>query len=263
MLVQIFFAVVVTAAPSRKPDPTVSPKCEEEFMKIQTEGDFAEIQACEEKNKYHAKVISHLQNDAKSDAISIMEEQFQECAKMSKKCAEEIAPVLVQEIQLSGEAVTKSCEQATAKVRNDKEKMKEVESCQGKYVKQVQAALSKDHLNSAMDAMETSLKKCWGLSEKCAAQMAPIAMFEVDPPPQEGEKKYLGRDGRPLKIQPGGRPMGFFDVTRQSATLTGNNSEKLSLIEAALNRRNVLQKTNATHLSYKRKRRGFVLTEAD
>jgi len=243
MLLKILFVVGVPVDAFRMQGPKVSPKCEEEWMSIQMGGEerFADIMACEEKNQVDKKVIAHLQNGDKSDAISVMEESFQKCAKMSKECAKEIAPVVIQDIQSSGAAVSETCRQAMAKVLDDEKKMKEVDLCdtKGKYKEKVQAAMSKDDLDSAVDIAETSLEKCWGLSEKCAAQVAPVVVQEVEtappekrPQPESGKRKSWQSKGT-IRI------------------LLANGSKNLSLIKAVLDRRNVFQKTN--HSSFLQK----------
>lgn len=255
MLLKMIVVVVGTAAASRRQGPTISAKCEEEFMKAspETEEEFLAIQECEQKNGYDIKVIAHLQDGDKKAAISAMEQSFQKCAKISEECSKEIAPMIITDLQMSGEAVSEECNQAMAEVQSDKEKMKEVEACEkkGEYLKKVQAALEKDDLDSAMDTAENSLEKCWGLSEKCAAQIAPVAVGQAPPPAEQKEV-----NGRPRNIQPGGRPI----VTDQDRRvdyplLLAKTFEKLSLIrfskkfsliDAALDRRKSLPTSNRT-----------------
>lgn len=238
MLLKILFVVVVTVDASRREGPKVSPKCEEEWMSIQMgdEERFKEIMACEEKTQVDEKVIEHLQNGDKSDAISVMEESFVECAEMSKECAKEIAPVVIHDIESSGAAVSESCKEEMAKVIDDKEKMKEVDSCdnQGKYKEKVEAAMSKGDHDSAVDAAETSLEKCWGLSEKCAAQIAPLAVQEVETAPPERRAQPTEKPGKRKSWQ------------SKVRILLANNPKNLSLIKAVLDRRHVFQKTNHT-----------------
>lgn len=243
MLLGILFAVVVSAAHSRKQAPEFSEKCQEEFMSMQTEERYVAITECEKQNGYDKDVIAHLRKGDRSAAISVMEESFQECGKLSKECAEQIAPVIVEEIQLSGEAVSETCQQAWAKVMEDESKMKEVAACekQGKYAAKVEAALSKDDLDSAMDAAETSLKECWGLSEECAIQIAPVAVGQVgmssDSPPATDDEPATDNQpsGQPAgNIQPGGRR----PVTERERRIFGG------FLGVFLDRAHIVQKAN-------------------
>jgi len=234
MSLNLFIVLVVSAAASRtKQAPAtagISPKCKEEVKGIQTKEKAAEVSACEEKGKYPQKAVAQLQNGDPSAAISTIKESFRTCAKFSETCANELAPVVVQQLQFSGAAVSPTCRESVKKVQTDKEKMKEVATCEqkGKVVEKVLTALNKDDLHDAVDVAETGLQKCMGLSEKCAGQIAPVVVNQVVMRALMASQQKQGADGIPTTTV-------FARAT--STVLTQSTSDKLSLVGTALDQR--------------------------
>jgi len=234
MSLNIFIVLVISVAASRtKQNPAtagISPKCKEEVKSIQTKEKAAAVGACEEKGQYAQKAVAHLQNDDAAAAISTITESFQTCAKFSETCAKELAPVVVQQLQFSGAAVSPKCRESVKKVQTDKEKMKEVATCeqQGKVVEKVLVALNKNDLHAAVDVAETGLEKCMGLSEKCASQIAPVVVNQVVMRALMESQQKQGAKEIPTTTV-------FARVT--STVLTQSTSDRLSLVGTALDQR--------------------------
>lgn len=234
MSLNVFLILVISASASRTKQPPgatgISPKCKEEVKGIQTKEKAAAVTACEEKAKYPQKAIAHLQNGDTSAAISTIEESFQTCAKFSETCAKELAPVVIQQLQFSGAAVSQTCKDSVHKIQSDEKKMKEVATCeqQGKVVEKVLMALNKNDLKSAVGAAETGLEKCMDLSEKCASQLAPVVVNQVVMRALMASQQKQGANEVPTTTV----------FARASSTvLEENHPDQLSLVGAALNQR--------------------------
>eukprot|EP00746_Dinoflagellata_sp_MGD_P165542 gnl/MRDRNA2_/MRDRNA2_94871_c0_seq1.p1 gnl/MRDRNA2_/MRDRNA2_94871_c0~~gnl/MRDRNA2_/MRDRNA2_94871_c0_seq1.p1 ORF type:complete len:274 (-),score=83.35 gnl/MRDRNA2_/MRDRNA2_94871_c0_seq1:61-882(-) len=236
MSLNVFFILVISASASRSkqspgaPGATISPKCKEEVKGIQTKEKAAAVATCEEKAQYPQKAVAHLQNGDPTAAIATIEESFQTCAKFSETCAKELAPVVVQQLQFSGAAVSQTCRQSVKKVQADKKKMKEVATCeqQGKVVENVLVALNKNDIKSAVGAAQTGLEKCMGLSEKCAVQLAPVVVNQV-------VMRALMESQQQEQQQQGGGNIPTTTVFARASTLIAqNHPDKLSLIGTAL-----------------------------
>jgi len=117
---------VATASRSGKQAPQLSPKCKEELKKFQTKERVQASTACEKKHEYPQQAIKHLQDGDKPAAVSVIEESFQKCAKLSEQCASELAPVVIQQLLFSGAAVTDSCKQKVTKIQSNTTKNQEV-----------------------------------------------------------------------------------------------------------------------------------------
>jgi len=231
MVFRVFFVLAITATASGQA-PGVSPKCKEELKSIQTKEKAQAVRACEEKAKYPQQAIAHLQNGDRSAAISTIKESFQSCAKFSETCAKEIAPQVIQQIEFSGKAVSKNCQESVAVVLNDAKKMKEVTECekQNKVVENILVGLNGNDLKSALDVAETSLEKCSGLSEKCASQLAPVVVNQV-----------VLRALAEQQQQPGGQDqtnqITVFATAASATELSSKTTGQLSLIGTAVNQR--------------------------
>jgi len=234
MSFKIFFVLLAGAAASRKQNPGVSPKCQDEVKSIQTKSKAAAVTACEEKAKYPQQAITHLQNGDKAAAVSTIEESFQKCAKFSEGCAKELAPAVIQQLQFSGAAVADTCKQAVQKVQSDKEKMKQVAMCelQEKVAESVLAALNKGEIDSAVGAAQQGLQKCMGLSETCASQLAPVVVNQVVMRALAEQQQKQGQGGAEEA------PMTTVFANATSATvLASKTTEKLSLVGMAVDQR--------------------------
>jgi len=243
MRFKIFFVLTIGAAGSRRQNPNVSPQCKQEVRGIQTKERAAAVAACEKKGKYPQQAIAHLQDGDKTSAVSTIEESFQKCAKFSQKCAKELAPVVIQQLQFSGAAVSMKCRESVAKVQNDEKKMQEVQVCekQSGVVKKVLVALNKDDLNSAVDAAHTGLEKCMGLSEKCASQLAPVVVNQIV------MRAMMEQQQKPQEIPE-------TTVFANTATMVlANNTEKLSLIGEALDHRVQVSNLKSDRMSFLQK----------
>lgn len=233
MSLNVFVVLIISAAASRtKQKPAtvgVSPKCKEEIKGIQTKEKAAAVSACEEKAKYPQQAIAHLQNGDPPAAIATIEESFQTCAKFSKTCAKELAPVVVQQLQFSGAAVSPTCRESVKKVQTDKEKMKEVASCEqkGKVVEKVLVALNKNDLHAAVDVAEGGLEKCMGLSEKCASQLAPVVVNQV----------VMRALMQQQQTEKDGIPQTTVFARATSTVLAQSSPDNLSLVGTALDQR--------------------------
>jgi len=238
MSLNVFLILVVSASASRvKQGPgapgaaQISPKCKEEVKSIQTKEKAEAVSACEEKAGYPQKAIAHLQNGDASSAISTIEESFQTCAKFSETCAKELAPVVIQQLQFSGAAVSGTCKASVHKIQKDEKKMKEVATCeqQGKVVEKVLMALNKNDLKSAVGEAQTGLEKCMGLEEKCASQLAPVVVNQVVMRALMASQQKQGANDIPTTTV----------FARASSTVLAqqNQPDQLSLVGAALNQR--------------------------
>jgi len=247
MWFKIIFVLTISAAASRtRQNPNISPKCKQEVQGIQGKERAAAVSKCEKKGQYPQKAISHLQNGNKSAAVLTIEESFQKCAKFSPKCAKELAPVVIQQLEFSGAAVSMTCRKAVAKVQNDAKKMKEVQACEKKsnVVKHVLVALNQNDLNSAVDAAETGLENCMGLSEKCANQLAPVVVNQIVM--------------RAMMEQQAGQKQQEIPETTVFAntakTVLTDTTDKLSLIGEALDRRGQVANLEGDHMSFLQKK---------
>jgi len=232
MSLKVFLILVVSASASRSkqspPGATVSPKCKEEVKGIQTKEKAAAVAACEEKAQYPQKAVAHLQDGDAPAAISTIEESFQTCAKFSETCAKELAPVVVQQLQFSGAAVSQTCRQSVKKVQTDEKKMKEVATCEkdGKVVEKVLVALNKNDIKSAVGAAQGGLEKCMGLEEKCAVQLAPVVVNQV-------VMRALMESQQQQQQGAGNIPTTTV-LARASTVLAQNHPDQFSLIGTAL-----------------------------
>jgi len=208
----------------------ISPKCKEEAKGIQTKEKAAAVNACEEKAGYPKKAVAHLQNGDASAAVSTIEESFQKCAKFSETCAKELAPVVIQQLQFSGAAVSQTCRESVQKIQADRKKMQEVATCekQGKVVENVLVALNKNDLKTAVGAAQTGLQKCMGVSEKCAAQLAPVVVNQVVMRALMESQQKQGADNVPMTTV-------FARAT--TTVLAQSHPDQLSLVGTALDQR--------------------------
>lgn len=252
---RVLFVLAMTATASEQA-PGVSPKCQEELKSIQPKEKATAVRSCEEKAGYRQQAIAHLQDGDRTAAISTIKENFQTCAKFSESCAKELAPRVVQQIEFSGEAVGKHCQESVAKVLNDKKKMKEVAACeqQNKVVENVLVALNKNDINAAVDAAQTSLEKCSGLEEKCARQLAPVIVNQV-------VLRALAEQQQQQQQQQGAPDANQITVfATASATVLGSKATgQLSLIGTAVDqsglavRRTAFRKKDAVSLLQKKR----------
>lgn len=227
---RIFAVLVITVTASRQASG-VSPKCREEVKSIQTKEKAAAVGACEEKAQYPQQAIGHLQKGDRVAAIATIEESFQKCAKFSETCSKELAPVVIQQLEFSGMAVSDTCKQSLAKVRNDKKKLKEVEMCEqkDKVMEKMLTALNKDDLKGAVGAAKSGLQKCMGLSDACAGQIAPVIVNQAVMAALREQQKQQGA--------PQEAPMTVVFTSAASAVLDSKTAGKVSLIRSALDQR--------------------------
>lgn len=239
MSMRIFFVLAITATAFRQGAPfspitrqslvLVSPECKKEVKSIQTKEKAAAVGACEGKANYPKQAIAHLQNGERSAAIATIEESFQKCAKFSKSCAKELAPRVIQQLEFSGAAISNTCKQTVAKIQNDEQKMQEVAKCeQGEQVvKNMVTALTKNELKTAVDAAEKGLEKCMGLEHDCASQVAPVIVNQLFMRLEKLKNKQSAQKAIPTTTV----------LASLSTTVIGLNTDKLSLIDMALDQR--------------------------
>lgn len=131
---------------------------------------------CEDQGQYSYHIAEALKKDDRKLAMAAAIELFAKCGKMSKACAEKMAPGLVEEVRLSGMTVSDECRAQTKKLQGDKAHLKGAAECdkKEKFSEKVMAFLEKDDLHEAVNAAEQSLTTCMKLSNDCAHQVAPI-----------------------------------------------------------------------------------------
>lgn len=136
---------------------------------------------CEDTGHYSKRVVDALQKDDRKMAFTEATELFEKCGKLSKTCAERMAPGLVEEVRLSGMTVSDECRAQTEKFQRDKEHLEAAAECdkKAKFSEKVMASLEKEDLPTAVDTTKESLTTCMKLSKKCAHEVAPILVNSV------------------------------------------------------------------------------------
>lgn len=137
--------------------------------------------ACEKAHKFPDAVIAHLQAGRQEEAVNVTKESFEKCGKLSKNCAAEEAPVVVQELRFGGVALSDKCKAAVRKAQTDKATMKEVRKCENdaKVPEKLLSELNNGDLNMAVASAREGLEKCMKLSDECSFQVAPVLVNQV------------------------------------------------------------------------------------
>jgi len=204
----------------------ISAACKAQVAGIQSKEKAQAVTACEEEAQYPQQAITHLQNDQRAKAIQTIETSFQKCAKFSEFCAKELAPVVIQQLQFSGAAVSDTCRQTVAKVQTDQQEMAKVGMCEKrrKVVENVLASLNKNDVDAAVSSAQVGLEHCMGLSKTCAKQLAPVVVNQIIMRALAEQQQQSGEKEIPTTTV-------FTKATLAVLANVPKNAEKLSLIE--------------------------------
>lgn len=155
---------------------TMPEECAKAFQDLQNPDVQAVSQKCEDEGKYADKALAALQAADEKTAVAHVHEVFEKCSKFSEKCAALVAPRLVQEIRISGAAVSDACKDEYNKVQNDEKAMHATEDCDNdeKLAEKALTSLNNGEADGAIDATTQGLEKCMNVSKTCAFQLAPI-----------------------------------------------------------------------------------------
>jgi len=151
-------------------------ECVKSMQDLQNTENQAASQKCEDEGKYGDKAIAALRKANEHEAIAHVHEVFMKCGKLSEKCAALVAPRLVQEMRISGVAVSDGCKAEYAKVQNNEKALNATADCdkKEKLAEKTLSALSNGDADSAIDSAEQGLEKCMNISKPCAFQIAPV-----------------------------------------------------------------------------------------
>jgi hypothetical protein len=161
-------------------DGGLSPECQKEMAaRLQDRKVMAKAQACEQKEASVKTAIANLRNGDVKSAESAVEATFSKCAKLSEKCAKQVAPSVVMKLRLSGMAVEQKClKVAKDKVQTTKRDAK-WKACQKSTAKDMAASLQKQDMNGAMMAAQHGLGTCYDVKHPCDFQLAPMLVMQL------------------------------------------------------------------------------------
>jgi hypothetical protein len=151
-------------------------ECLKPLQALQSPEAQAQSQKCEEQGKYGDKVIQALQAADEKTALAHIYEVFEKCGNFSERCAAIVAPNLIQNMRISGVAVSNACKAEYSKIQNDEKALAATADCDNKQklAEKTLTALSNGDGNGAIDAAEQGLEKCMNISKTCAFQLAPV-----------------------------------------------------------------------------------------
>jgi len=160
---------------------TMPDECLKSMQDLQNTENQAASQKCEDEGKYGDKAIAALRVANEHEAVAHVHEVFMKCGKLSEKCAALVAPRLVQEMRLSGVAVSDECKAEYSKVQNSEKAMAATADCDNKekLAEKTLAALNNGEADSAIDSTEQGLERCMNISKPCAFQLAPVMVNSV------------------------------------------------------------------------------------
>jgi hypothetical protein len=160
---------------------TMPEECVKSFQDLQTPETQAAAQKCEEAGQYTDKAITALQAVDEKKAIEHVHEAFEKCGKFSKTCAAAVAPRLVQEMRISGVAVSDACKNEYDKIQKDEKVLAQTQECDNKekLAEKALTALSNGQGDDAIEATTQGLEKCMNISKTCAFQLAPVVVNSI------------------------------------------------------------------------------------
>lgn len=155
---------------------TMPEECAQAVDKLQDPAVQADSHQCEEKGKYFDKAVAALQAADEKAALAHVHEAFQECGKLSDKCAAFVAPRIVQTMRISGVAVSDACKDEFNKAQNSEAALVATADCdkKEKLAEKSLTALGNGDGDGAISATKQGLLKCMNISTTCAFQLAPV-----------------------------------------------------------------------------------------
>jgi len=170
----------VADAERKQPKQVTMPEeCVKSLQDLQSPEAQAAAQKCEEAGTYGDKAVEALQAADEKAAVAHVREVFEKCGKLPEKCAALVAPRLVQEMRVSGFAVSDACKaeyRKTRMVQNDEKALAGIAACDKKELlaDKTLTALNNGDGVGAIDATEQGLEMCMNTSKSCAFQLAPV-----------------------------------------------------------------------------------------
>jgi hypothetical protein len=138
-------------------------------------------QKCEQEAGHTNRSIAALQRGDTKAASEAVIQTFHDCASLSTKCAEAMAPGIVQKMRLSGVTVDHQCELVAKRLDGDAHARisNATETCEKNSTRSLIAQLQHDDLDGAMGVAQKGLEACNGLAAPCGFQLAPLLVTQV------------------------------------------------------------------------------------
>jgi len=168
-------------SPSRSPDfaSQTDSDCQEELRKMDNDQAMSEkANGCLDSQGYNKAVQKALYKGDRKKAMTEAATGFMECANISEVCANEEAEVIIFNVMLAGGAVEEACWQEL----NGKEAVesKGLQECQDNAMFNLVTKLNRDDFDGALDvAAREHFQGCFGISEQCSVQLAPVLINEI------------------------------------------------------------------------------------
>jgi len=183
--------VVIVAGPGGggfvAPDSNSS-ACGKELLAIRLNATrVALAETCESQADRTGLAVTALQHADKAAALRVAELAYRGCMSLSDGCAKELAPQLVQKLQLSGMAVTQNCSAAVANItviqpeggsESDESNLKN-KRCTKEVMAMVNKRLRHQDIDGATIVAQHGLGICYGIKSPCDFQLAPALVLRL------------------------------------------------------------------------------------
>lgn len=177
------------------PEQKLHMECEKEmFLMMMNRTRMEGSQKCEQSAGHVNHSIVALQHgDTKAATASVIH-TFVDCASMSTKCAQAMAPDVVQKMRLSGVTVDHKCELEAKHLHDEDGTRKPAKNatvaCEKNTVLKMIGGLQHEDVDAAMSEAQQGLKSCNSISSPCDFQLAPMLVTQIVDEHEEQEEAH-------------------------------------------------------------------------